>query len=364
MKLETRRIFSKTVAIVTLFCMATQNSFALLNLANQPLFIGNAIPPQVMLTISKDQQLFKKAYNDYSDLDPVPDGVLETTYKKTIKYYGYFDSAKCYDYSVASGRFEPFALADADMYCVGANAGKWSGNFLNWVTMTRMDTVRKLLYGGLRSTDGTGAAGITVLERAYLPTDAHSFAKFYAGQIDQATGAVIDSDIDRLTPFAAPAAVQTTSATPQAVAPSTASGQAKVFTVASTAGFQTGHQVQLTATAGVGAGHVLRGPVTAIGVGTITVFVDTTTDSTGGSIPGGACSALPIPGGCTTGTAWTVNNLTVRGITFCNTTLGGSTGPLGTDAPVAANANNRSQTHTHAPLIRVTAGDYALWGAQ
>ena len=40
-----------------------------------------------MLDISKDQQLHKKAYNDYSDLDN--DGKLETTYKHSIDYYGY-----------------------------------------------------------------------------------------------------------------------------------------------------------------------------------------------------------------------------------------------------------------------------------
>ncbi|MEJ2362866.1 MAG: PilC/PilY family type IV pilus protein [Gammaproteobacteria bacterium] len=53
--------------------------------------------------------------------------------------------------------------------------------------MTRMDILRKVLYGGYRSTD---TAGKTVLERAYFPTDAHSFAKVYSG-----------SDLGDLTPF-------------------------------------------------------------------------------------------------------------------------------------------------------------------
>jgi len=53
--------------------------------------------------------------------------------------------------------------------------------------MTRMDIVRSIFYGGSRSTD-TGTK--TVLERAHLPMDAHSFAKYYNG-----------SDIAQLTPF-------------------------------------------------------------------------------------------------------------------------------------------------------------------
>ena len=87
MKTLTRRLIDKTVAVTALFCMTAQPTLAaLLNLAQTPLFIGAAVPPQVMLTISKDQQLYKKAYNDYTDLDG--DGQIETTYKHSIDYYG------------------------------------------------------------------------------------------------------------------------------------------------------------------------------------------------------------------------------------------------------------------------------------
>ena len=103
MKTQPKRIFRKTVAIAALFCLTTQSTFAnLLSLSPLPLTISD-IPPQIMLTLTKDQQLFKKAYNDYSDLDG--DGTIDRTYDHTIEYYGYFDPFKCYDY--ANGRFEP-----------------------------------------------------------------------------------------------------------------------------------------------------------------------------------------------------------------------------------------------------------------
>jgi type IV pilus assembly protein PilY1 len=337
MKLDTRRLINKTIAVTTLFCMTAQPTLAaLLNLASVPLFIGANIPPQVMLTITKDQQLFKKAYNDYSDLDN--DGVLETTYKHGIDYYGYFDSKKCYSYNTGTNRFEPFGIT-ANKYCEGANAGQWSGNFLNWVAMTRMDAVRKLLYGGLRSTDGSTT---TVLERAYLPTDAHSYTKYYAGQIDPNTGAVIDNDIHKLTPFTGIPATPpvSTSASPH----STTTGS-KTFNTA-TAGYQIGHQVRITATAGAAAGQTLTGHITAIAAGTsITVQVD-------------ACSVTPCPGN--NGTAWNIANVTMTGLTFCNTTLGG-TGALGTGS--IGSPQNRSQTNTNPPLIRVASGNYALWAS-
>jgi type IV pilus assembly protein PilY1 len=136
--------------------------------------------PMLMLNMSRDHQLSYRAYVEYTDLDG--DGQLERTYKhsQTFDYYGYFDPYRCYTYS--DGRFKPGSVT-SDKYCSSA----WSGNFLNWATMTRLDVVRRILYGGLRSTDDSS---LTVLERAYLPTDAHSFAKYYAG-----------ADISKLTPF-------------------------------------------------------------------------------------------------------------------------------------------------------------------
>jgi type IV pilus assembly protein PilY1 len=142
--------------------------------------------PMVMLNMSRDHQLFYKAYNEYSDLDN--DGIVDTQYKHSYKYYGYFDNQRCYDYDTTKNRFVPVSTVDATGYCTL----KWNGNFLNWGTMTRMDVVRRILYGGMRSTDegSPTTAPITVLERAHLPTDAHAFAKYYYG-----------TDINRLTPF-------------------------------------------------------------------------------------------------------------------------------------------------------------------
>lgn len=141
---------------------------------------GNGVP-MTMVNLSRDHQLSYKAYNEYSDLNG--DGVPETTYLHSYDYYGYFDSHRCYEYDPSTNIFKPNGAETPTKYC----SGYWSGNFLNWATMTRMDVVRKILYGGLRSTDTTNQ---TILERAYLPTDAHSFAKYYNG-----------SDIGQLTPF-------------------------------------------------------------------------------------------------------------------------------------------------------------------
>ncbi len=151
-----------------------------------PPLLAESATPLVMLALSNDHQLFYKAFTDYDDLDN--DGFPESTYTHAIDYEGYFDSYKCYAYSVALGYFQPVAET-ASKYCDRAANNQWSGNFLNWATMTRIDEIRKVLFGGKRYNEQL-LPSITILERAMLTNDAHSFAKYYNG-----------TDLADLTPF-------------------------------------------------------------------------------------------------------------------------------------------------------------------
>ncbi|MGA9342312.1 MAG: hypothetical protein WBV61_08260, partial [Rhodanobacteraceae bacterium] len=159
-----------------------------IDIAQQPLFTTTSQPPLNMLVLDRDHKLFNAAYNDASDLNG--DGVLDVGYKPAIEYYGYFDSHKCYNYT--AGVFEPQSVT-ADKTCGGT---AWSGDFLNYVTMSRMDALRKVLYGGYRSTDATDK---TILERAYIPQDGHTFGKEYQSVARDGY------DIHNYTPYSAPA---------------------------------------------------------------------------------------------------------------------------------------------------------------
>ena len=137
-----------------------------------PPFLTASAPPLVMLVMGRDHKLYYEAYNDASDIDG--DGVLDVGYNPDIDYYGYFDSSKYYEYDSTNDLFVPAGVTNDKT----APSGEyWSGDFLNYLTMSRMDCLRKVLYGGKRSTD---TASATVLERAYIPQDAHSWGKEYS----------------------------------------------------------------------------------------------------------------------------------------------------------------------------------------
>lgn len=159
-----------------------------LNLSQTPLFITDTVAPMTMLILSRDHKLYFEAYNDLTDLDD--DGQIELHFKPSIDYYGYFDSAKCYAYDSGQQYFYPTAMA-VDRKCPGS----WSGNFLNYLTTSRLDAIRKVLYGGYRSVDSTTA---TVLQRSYIPQDGHSWGKEYQSL------AIDGFSISDYTPFTAP----------------------------------------------------------------------------------------------------------------------------------------------------------------
>lgn len=140
---------------------------------NVPLSVQQSVSPLIMLVAGKDHRFFYEAYNDASDIDG--DGVLDVRYKPSITYFGLFNSALCYTHNNASsntGLFSPAGTAAANYKC----PGQWAGNWLNYVTTSRIDAMKVVLYGGTREVDTTTS---TVLRRAYIPQDAHSWAKEY-----------------------------------------------------------------------------------------------------------------------------------------------------------------------------------------
>ena len=162
---------------------------------NVPLSAQQSVKPMVMLVAGKDHRFFYEAYNDASDVDG--DGTLDIRFKPSITYLGLFTPDICYRHANGAtndGLFEPQRSATALNKCVG---GGWSGNWLNYVTTSRIDALRVVLYGGHREVDSNSQ---TILRRAYIPQDAHSWAKEY-------TSLAVDGySIADYTPISQPAA--------------------------------------------------------------------------------------------------------------------------------------------------------------
>ncbi|MDR1052054.1 MAG: hypothetical protein LBP95_13500 [Deltaproteobacteria bacterium] len=182
---------------------------------SQPFNTGGQVVPKIMLVLSKDLKMFQAGYPGLVDFDG--DGRVDTGFNPRVRYVGYFDSDSCYAYSgrvrVArngvlmtgdpAGYFHRTGPSVADQTQDEINASRpgslkayvvsprsaagvcnspsaavggteplagrtFSGNWLNFVTTSRMDAIRKILYGGYRSVD---TADRTMLEGSFVPPD-------------------------------------------------------------------------------------------------------------------------------------------------------------------------------------------------
>ena len=123
-------------------------------LAEIPLNLRSSVPSNVLFDISVEwPTAITAAYNGQA-------------YVKANQYEGLFDPNLCYDYP--ADHFVPVATASNH----GCGAGQWSGNFLNWSTMTGLDAFRYATTGGNRSTD---TATLTILERTYISNQGNLF---------------------------------------------------------------------------------------------------------------------------------------------------------------------------------------------
>lgn len=155
-----------------------------LSIVDSPLFLTNLTAPNTLINLSIEWPMEGAAYNDQNDTAsggnctgrPANESGanIGTCYIKTNTYLGYFNPNKCYNYVTANARFEVLGNVinynSPTLNYHECNL-KYSGNFLNWATMTAIDEFRRVMTGGHRSTDTAATASapsLTVLQRANM----------------------------------------------------------------------------------------------------------------------------------------------------------------------------------------------------
>jgi type IV pilus assembly protein PilY1 len=181
-----KRHFSLLAAILFLFLISFGRADAqvMTDYCQVPPYVIQNVPPNVMVVVDNSGSMYNFAYSDgFSTTNPADDnscanssspctgfttpGAYPTsaptaTYDWTAnpnhyyKYYGYFDPDYWYTYT--TNRFVPSAPKTGSGLA-GSRAkatAEWDGNFLNWLSMRRIDVLRKVLSGG-KDTSGEGS---------------------------------------------------------------------------------------------------------------------------------------------------------------------------------------------------------------
>lgn len=155
-----------TTALSTLYFGFGLSHASITDFAAVPPTQLTAVDPNVMINLSIETPMQGAAYNDQNNGGscggrPSSEGgkQIGTCYSASEEYIGIFDPEKCYTYN--GSYFTPAGATNASHQC----SGQWSGNFLNWSTMTAIDEFRWALTGGTRLIDTSTE---TVLVRANM----------------------------------------------------------------------------------------------------------------------------------------------------------------------------------------------------
>lgn len=135
-----------------------------------PPFLSSKVPPNVLFVLDNSLSMNDQAYA--STYDP--------TQFVTGKYYGYFDSTKCYKFQ--SSKWDVVGDVNASTGCQAFSASATttnpvaSGNLLNWATMRRIDAAKKLLVGG-KANPRSMTAGCCVKLNGEASSSSWNFSK-------------------------------------------------------------------------------------------------------------------------------------------------------------------------------------------
>ncbi|MGI1669560.1 MAG: hypothetical protein K6L74_04475 [Neptuniibacter sp.] len=165
------KLFLKTI-IVAFYCSFSSVSWG--TIAQDPLYLVVGADPNILFNMSIETPMGGAAYNDQpgtlaggNTCVDRASGNYGVCYFEDEVYLGYFDPNKCYSYNSGGGYFEPDGATNSDHEC----SGKFSGNMMNWASMTAMDMFVYTLTGGNRIVDNTGSNAVTVIKRARRQQD-------------------------------------------------------------------------------------------------------------------------------------------------------------------------------------------------
>lgn len=165
------------VAFLCIFsgCLTSQSHSAANSgsYTSAPPFVATSVgKPNVVIALDISGSMKAVAYRDVAAGGWSNSSTVHDDYDPTRRYYGYFESGSRYTYDFTS----------AKNFFIANTMGDWDGNFLNWLTMRRMDVVRKVLVGGkVRNRSGEWINGQNwwVIEGQNEPED-RTFRKSYS----------------------------------------------------------------------------------------------------------------------------------------------------------------------------------------
>jgi len=135
--------------------------YGMANYCQVPPFVVSNIVPNIMILSSNSASMLYFAYHPPGNMC---DNVACSDFVDNVtNYYGYFDSDRWYTTNAGNTQFLRGPLKTETR-----PANSWDGNFLNWLTMRRIDVLRKAMTGGVVSGGSLSGQKANTTSNGYL----------------------------------------------------------------------------------------------------------------------------------------------------------------------------------------------------
>lgn len=156
MKKKTNKTMRLSVLAASLMMLAPLTHSANTSFSDKPLVgVGEEFAPHIVLALSVEFPTAGAAYFAKTSMDV--ENTIDPNTEVTTSYLGYFDNKKCYKYNHDGQYFYPSSMAKNKLCNNGSETEEFSGNMLNYMTMSAIDVFRSAMTGGNRAI-GTGDA--------------------------------------------------------------------------------------------------------------------------------------------------------------------------------------------------------------
>ncbi len=147
------RIPARSMICMVFLFISTPWALAL-NECDVPAFLNVSPPPNLLIGFDNSGSMYDLAYTNENSF------CYDNTYGNSKTYYGYYDNNKKYIYDATLKLFKSTTATyntssctntlGTDYFCIAKNTKSYifSGNFLNWLTMSKLDLMKKALTGG------------------------------------------------------------------------------------------------------------------------------------------------------------------------------------------------------------------------
>ncbi|HAG51920.1 MAG TPA: hypothetical protein DCL42_11390, partial [Deltaproteobacteria bacterium] len=133
-----------SIGVISLLLTGSAHPVEIADYTAYPPFLPRIVSPNILFVLDYSASMVRPAYGTCTNITNLSNcrttfSHITDDYSGSTTYTGYFDNDNTAKYTCTSG---------GGASCAKNSSGAWKGNWLNWLSMTQFDVLKKVFVGG------------------------------------------------------------------------------------------------------------------------------------------------------------------------------------------------------------------------